>query len=99
MSDTFKYRAFLAYSHEDASRAEWVRQSLESYRVPTGLIGKETAFGPIPERLFPIFRDREELAGSAELGPAIEKALKESRHLVVLWAPRKWLTIFRAAIF
>lgn len=87
MSDTFKYRAFLAYSHEDASRAEWVRQSLESYRVPTGLIGKETAFGPIPERLFPIFRDREELAGSAELGPAIEKALKESSHLVVLCSP------------
>ncbi len=87
MSETFKYRAFLAYSHEDASRADWLRQSLENYRVPAELVGKETEFGRIPKRLFPIFRDREELAGSAELGSAIEKALKESSHLVVLCSP------------
>ena len=87
MSDSFKYRAFIAYSHKEAEKAEWLQRSLENYRVPTELVGRETRFGPIPKRLFPIFRDREELAGSAELGPAIENALKNSSHLIVLCSP------------
>ena len=87
MSDSFKYRAFIAYSHKEAEKAEWLQRSLESYRVPAELVGRETRFGPIPKRLFPIFRDREELAGSAELGPAIENALKNSSHLIVLCSP------------
>ena len=42
---------------------------------PTKLIGKDGLYGPIPNRLYPIFRDRDELAGSAQLGPLIEQAL------------------------
>ena len=55
--------------------------------MPKHLIGKSSAFGPIPARLYPIFRDRDELAGAAQLGPLIEQALHDSSHLIVLCSP------------
>ena len=61
MDDSFKYRAFISYSHADSKWAAWLHKSLETYRVPKHLVGRVTAFGPIPERLAPVFRDREEL--------------------------------------
>jgi len=87
MTEKFKYRAFLTYAHEDGEQAKQLRRALENFRVPSALVGKETEFGPVPARLFPIFRDRDELAGSAELGEAIQKALKDSSHLIVLCSP------------
>ena len=86
-NNTFKYRAFIAYAHKDEPRAHKLRQALEAYRVPAELVGSDSPFGPVPARLFPIFRDRDELAGSADLGSAIEKALEESSHLIVLCSP------------
>lgn len=85
--DSFKYRAFIGYAHKDEQRAQALRRSLEAYRVPSELVGTDSPFGPVPSRLFPIFRDRDELAGSADLGSAIEKALEESSHLIVLCSP------------
>ena len=41
----------------------------------------------MPARLYPIFRDRDELAGAAQLGPLIEQALTDSSHLIVLCSP------------
>ena len=38
-------------------------------------------------RLFPIFRDREELPVSADLGTKIEAALRDSRYLIVICTP------------
>ena len=87
MTEKFRYRAFLTYAHEDGEHAQKLRRALENFRVPSALVGKETEFGPVPGRLFPIFRDRDELAGSAELGEAIQKALKDSSHLIVLCSP------------
>jgi WD40 repeat protein len=42
----------------------------------------------VPERIFPIFRDREELPASANLASHINKALCESRYLIVICSPR-----------
>jgi tetratricopeptide (TPR) repeat protein len=42
----------------------------------------------VPARLYPIFRDRDELAGAALLGPLIEQALDDSSHLIVLCSPQ-----------
>ncbi len=69
--ETFKYRAFISYSHKDERWGKWMHRKLESFRVPSQLIGKRTKHGVIPGRLFPIFRDREELPSSARLGEAI----------------------------
>ena len=84
---TYKYRAFITYAHKDEERARWLRKRLESFRVPKHLVGKEGDFGEVPTRLYPIFRDRDELAGAAQLGPLIEQALTDSSHLIVLCSP------------
>ncbi|PYL70616.1 MAG: hypothetical protein DMF26_21465 [Verrucomicrobia bacterium] len=83
-----KYWAFLSYSHTDKKWGDWLHKALETYRVPRRLVGKESRDGKIPERLFPIFRDREELPVSADLGANINEALRESRYLIVICSPR-----------
>ena len=82
-----KYWAFLSYSHQDTKVCEWLRQSLEGFRVPHRLIGRDTREGKIPVRLFPIFRDRDELPGSSELGKNLTEALLQSRYLIVICSP------------
>ena len=42
---------------------------------------------PLTKHLRPVFRDRDELSGSAELGPAIKAALEQTRFLIVLCSP------------
>jgi WD40 repeat protein len=84
----FKYKAFISYSHQDKKWGDWLHRALETYRVPKGLIGKQTGAGVVPKCLFPIFRDREELPTSHELGRVINKALDDSSHLIVICSPR-----------
>ena len=83
-----KYWAFLSYSHTDANWGDWLHKALETYRVPRRLIGKDSRDGKIPGRVFPIFRDREELPVSADLSANINEALNESRYLIVICSPR-----------
>ena len=72
--DAPKYWAFLSYSHADTRWASWLHRALESYRPPKQLIGTATAYGPVPKRLAPVFRDREELASATDLGAVINAA-------------------------
>jgi hypothetical protein len=51
-------------------------------------VGKQTRTGIVPKRLFPIFRDWEELPTSSELGDVIGKALEDSSLLIVICSPR-----------
>ena len=87
MNSNFKYRAFITYAHKDEEKARWLRKKLESFKIPKHLVGRSTRFGSIPSRLYPIFRDRDELAGAAQLGPLIEQALEDSSHLIILCSP------------
>jgi len=84
----YRYKAFITYSHKDKKWGDWLHRALETYRVPYGLVGKETQYGPIPKRLFPVFRDREELPTSSKLGEIIAQALWNSSHLIVICSPR-----------
>jgi tetratricopeptide (TPR) repeat protein len=83
----FTYRAFISYSHADKAWADWLHKALETYRVPSRLVGTRTPHGVIPRRLNPVFRDREELASAAELGRKVNAALAQSENLVVLCSP------------
>lgn len=83
----FKYRAFISYSHRDRKWGERLHRRLETYRTPKHLVGKPGADGPISGRLFPIFRDRDELPVSANLTATINAALAESAYLVVVCSP------------
>lgn len=81
----FRYWAFISYSSKDKSWAKWLHTKIESYGIPTQLIDHRMPTGdPAPRRLKPLFRDRDELAASADLGEAIQKALRESRYLIVI---------------
>ena len=86
--DQPKYRAFLSYSHRDAKWADWLHKALESYRPPKILVGTTTARGPVPKRLTPIFRDREELASATDLGAVINDALQQSACQIVVCSPQ-----------
>ncbi len=84
-----KYRAFISYSHADKEWGDWLHKALEHYRIPAKLVGMPTASaGPVPKRLYPIFRDREELPTSADLGGQITAALTASQFLIVIASPR-----------
>lgn len=78
-----KYWAFISYSHQDKKWGDWLHKSLETYKIPQALSANEGREGSIPKRIFPIFRDREELPSAADLGDNINQALKESRYLIV----------------
>ncbi len=84
---TTRYKAFISYSHSDERWARWLHRRLETYRVPKRLVGQPSPLGPIPQRLTPIFRDREELPTATDLGAVIEQALEESESLIVLCSP------------
>ncbi len=82
-----RYFAFISYSHRDEAWAQWLHKALETYRVPSRLVGQATAAGTIPRRLLPIFRDRDELASSSDLGRTVNAALAQSQNLIVICSP------------
>ena len=87
MVSSFKYRAFISYSHADEAWAVWLHKALETYRLPRRLVGKETPYGPVPERLAPVFRDRDELATATNLGATLTRALEQSACQIVICSP------------
>lgn len=82
-----RFRAFLSYSHADAAWAAWLHKRLETYRVPTRLVGTSGMHGPIEARLGRLFRDRDELPSAGDLGATIRSALADSQWLIVICSP------------
>ncbi|GAB3510034.1 toll/interleukin-1 receptor domain-containing protein [Pseudoxanthomonas daejeonensis] len=81
------YRAFISYSHADAAVARWLHRALETYRIPSRLVGRTTGLGEVPARLTPIFRDRDELSASGDLSGSLRQALEASMFLLVVASP------------
>ncbi|MGY4829954.1 TIR domain-containing protein [Sphaerotilaceae bacterium SBD11-9] len=82
-----RYWAFLSYSHHDKAIAKKLQKQLETYRVPRRLVGRETSHGPVPARVSPVFRDRDELHAGADLKASVQDALSKSRWLIVVCTP------------
>ncbi len=89
------YRAFISYSHLDATSGRKLHRRLESYRIPARLVGTETLRGRVPPRLSPIFRDLDELPAADDLSTEIKAALFDSAALIVVCSPAakasKWV--------
>jgi MTH538 TIR-like domain (DUF1863) len=86
MAELFRYAAFISYSSKDAAFARRLHRAFESYGIPSSL-GKFDLIGAGKKnRIYPVFRDREELA-AGELGERIEAALRASSALVVVCSP------------
>lgn len=82
MPHTEKYHAFISYSHHDSRWAKWVHTRLETYSIP-----KELRESSGVKTLRPIFRDREELPSSSNLSTELDRALCESRSLIIVCSP------------
>lgn len=91
-----RYKAFISYSWADRAWGEWAHTALETYRTPKALIGKAGALGPVPARLTPIFKDREEEAAGAGITASIEAAMANSDFMIVICSPHsaqsKWVS-------
>lgn len=91
-----RYRTFLTYSRQDKAAAGKLYGKLQSYRTPETLRGRDTAHGPAPASLHPIFRDQEENPASASLSNHAQSALMEATDLIVLCSPNaarsRWIS-------
>ena len=76
-----RYKAFISYSHQNEKFAQWLHHALECYKIPNDLKNEHPN---LPNSLYPIFRDREELPTSFNLGNHILQALKNSEYLIVI---------------
>ena len=84
---SFRYKAFISYSHRDERWAAWLHRALESYRIPRKLVQSRQGTGGLPRRIRPVFRDREELSSGADLSHTVKQALADSENLVVVCSP------------
>jgi len=89
-----RYWAFISYSHSDTKETEWLHKSLENFKIPPSLVGTESRTGVVPKRIFPVFRDRDELPTSADLGANLHSALRNARYLVVVCSPKSAKSIW-----
>lgn len=82
---TQSYAAFISYRHADVDSAiaREVQQGLERLHIPRA-IREETGVS----RLSPVFRDKEELSATTELGEEIASALANSSALILVCSPR-----------
>jgi tetratricopeptide (TPR) repeat protein len=84
---TFRFKAFISYSHRDKDWSAWIQRALEAYRIPRRLVGSEGEFGPVPRRLMPVFLDRDELSSGSDLSAKVRECLDASESLVVVCSP------------
>lgn len=80
----FTYEAFISYRHVDPDQqiAKKLHSYIENYRIPAAI---RKASGK--KRMGRVFRDQEELPLSADLGGDIERALSQSKWLIVVCSP------------
>jgi eukaryotic-like serine/threonine-protein kinase len=84
---SFRYKAFLSYSHRDKKSAERLHRAIESYKIDRDLVGRETPAGRVPATLRPIFRDRDDFSAGHSLTEQTLAALEASQFLVVVCSP------------
>jgi len=89
---SYMYDAFISYRHTypDILIAEKLHKLLETYKTPHHLVQQGKRRG-----LSRVFRDKEELPTSSDLNSDIDRALQQSRFLIVICSPRtpksKWV--------
>ena len=88
-AQAFRYWAFISYNHADEQHARWLHRRLESYRLPKRLVGTLAEAGGFtrPASLRPVYRDRDEVSADPNLGTHLQRALEDSRNLIVICSP------------
>jgi WD40 repeat protein len=87
MAELYRFAAFISYSSKNADFARRLHKALERYRIPKSLGAFDVlGEGGAANRIYPVFRDREELS-AGDLGERIEAALRASSALIVVCTP------------
>ena len=82
MNKSYKYRAFISYSHQDKAFAKWLQKGIENYTIPKKLREK---YPHLPQDLKrTVFRDDEELSSASVLSETLRNALEDSERLIVI---------------
>lgn len=84
---SYRYKAFISYSHKDSRWAHWLHKELERFHIHKHLVGQETAAGKVPASLLPVFLDRVELASATDLGALLTDCLQNSWCQIVICSP------------
>ncbi len=85
METTYKYKAFISYSHQDQKFAKWLHKKIENYKIPKSLREK---YPNLPKDLKrTIFLDDEELPTASALPDNLSHALESSELLIVICSP------------
>ncbi len=82
-----RYWAFISYSHADSDFGRRLHRRLEGYSVPRALRLRGAHHRSLPDRLVPIFRDREELPAATDLTAQVREALSSAASLIVVCSP------------
>ncbi|MEQ1820818.1 MAG: toll/interleukin-1 receptor domain-containing protein, partial [Terricaulis sp.] len=85
-TDAFRYAAFISYSSKDSAFARRLHRALENYGIPSSLGALSPTGSRKRNRIYPVFRDREELS-AGQLGGQIEANLRASGALIVVCSP------------
>ena len=94
MNEKREYWTFVSYRHLDNHEhgrewATWIAREIETYEVPPELVGTKGDRGDeIPERIYPVFRDEDELSADDDLSSPIYEALRNSKTVVVICSPQ-----------
>ncbi|MEM9377018.1 MAG: toll/interleukin-1 receptor domain-containing protein [Pseudomonadota bacterium] len=83
MSEYFRFAAFISYSSKDRSFAEKLMKRLEGYAIPKRLGEFDITGAGKKNRVYPIFKDREELS-AGDLDDQLKAALRASANLIVI---------------
>ena len=81
---TYRYFAFVSYSHKDIAWAKWLQEGLERYKLPS-TIRKELP-PHIPTSIKPVFRDATDI-GLGDLRQTLRTELQDSRYLIIVCSP------------
>ncbi|MBQ6969139.1 MAG: toll/interleukin-1 receptor domain-containing protein, partial [Synergistaceae bacterium] len=82
---SYKYYAFISYSHKDKKIAQKLHKRLRSYHLPSTLIQKHPE---LPKKLGTIFLDEANLvANGGSLTESLRGYLDESKFLILICSP------------
>ena len=82
--ESFKYYAFISYSHKDKKIARKLQRRLERYHLPSAL---QRSYQDLPKKLSPVFIDDSDLIGRGTLKTALQENLDLSNYLIVVCSP------------
>ncbi len=84
VNESFKYYAFISYSHRDKKVAKRLQKRLEHYHLPAAV---RKSNPDLPKRLSPIFIDDSDLVGVGTLKTALQVNLDRSNYIILICSP------------